>query len=77
EGQKAREGLYIRHLLALWNGGEFTDSFCALHTRLWERVHHENQEQDPQIMMLGTPDTDFPLERAFHLNGPVMRGGRR
>lgn len=75
EAQKAREGLYLRHLLALWKGGAFRDSFCALHRGLYERVRHDNPEQEPQIVMLGTPDPDFPLERAFHLDRPVMRGG--
>ncbi|HEX8433016.1 MAG TPA: caspase family protein, partial [Longimicrobium sp.] len=75
EGQKAREGLYIRHMLDLWNGGNFRDSFCALHWALRERVRHDNPAQEPQIQMLGTADPDFPLERAFHLARPVMRGG--
>jgi hypothetical protein len=75
EGQTAREGLYIRHLLELWQGGAFRDSFCALHWKLCERVRHENHAQEPQIMMLGTPDPAFPLEMAFHLDRPVMRGG--
>lgn len=77
EGQKARDGLYTRHLLTLWDGGAFRDSFCALHWRLSERVRHDNPAQEPQILMFGTPDPDFPLEKAFHLTGPVMRGGRR
>ncbi|HYJ79447.1 MAG TPA: caspase family protein, partial [Longimicrobiaceae bacterium] len=77
EPQTAREGLYLRHLLELWNGGAFRDSFCALHWRLCERVRHENPGQEPQIVMLGTPDLDFPLEMAFHLDRPVMRGGGR
>ncbi len=77
EAQKAREGLYARHLLALWNGGEFRDSFCALHQRLCERVQRDNPVQEPQIAMLGTPDPRFPLEVAFHLDRPVMRGGWR
>ena len=77
EGQKAREGLYVRHLLDLWRGGAFRDSFCALHRALCERVRHDNPQQEPQIMMLGTPDPDFPLEMAFHLDRPVMRGGRQ
>ena len=74
EGQKAREGLYLRHLLELWDGGGFRDSFCALHSRLCERVRHDNSAQEPQILMLGTADPDFPLERAFHLDRPVTRG---
>jgi hypothetical protein len=76
EGHKAREGLYLNHLLELWKGGAFRDSFCALHRRLCESVRHDNPAQEPQIMMLGTPDPDFPLEMAFHLDRPVMRGGR-
>ncbi len=75
EGQKAREGLYLRHLLDLWKGGGFRDSFCALHWSLCERVRHDNPQQEPQIAMLGTPDPGFPLEMAFHLDRPVMRGG--
>jgi hypothetical protein len=76
EAQKAREGVYLRHLLELWSGGAFSDSFCALHGRLCERVRHDNPAQEPQIQMLGTPDSRFPLERAFHLDRPVMRGAR-
>lgn len=75
EAQKAREGLYTRHLLALWKGGEFRDSFCALHERLSVLVRQENPGQEPQILMVGTPDLRFPLEKAFHLTRPVMRGG--
>lgn len=77
EGQTAREGLYIEHLLDLWKGGAFRDSFCAMHWQLCDRVRHDNPAQEPQIMMLGTPDTGFPLEIAFHLDRPVMRGGVR
>ncbi|HYH80229.1 MAG TPA: hypothetical protein VEX86_10535, partial [Longimicrobium sp.] len=77
EGQKAREGLYLRHLLELWKGGAFRDSFCALHWRLCELVRHDNPGQEPQIEMLGTPDPHFPLEMAFHLDRPIMRGGTR
>lgn len=82
EAQKAREGLYVQHLLNLWNGGAFGGSFCALHSRLCEQVQHDNPDQHPQILMLGTPDRHFPLETAFHLvpreggpDRPVMRGG--
>lgn len=83
EGQRAREGLYLRHLLKLWNGGAFRESFCDMHRRLCASVRHENPEQEPQIIMLGTADSDFPLEVAFHLDrqvmrgAPVMRGGMR
>ncbi|MBV9775113.1 MAG: caspase family protein [Gemmatimonadetes bacterium] len=74
EGQKAQEGLYLHHLLNLWDGGAFRDSFWALHKHLCERVQNDNPQQEPQIMMLGTPDPEFPLEMAFHLDRPVMRG---
>ncbi|HEX8694423.1 MAG TPA: caspase family protein [Longimicrobium sp.] len=73
ESRKAQEGLYMRHLLELWEGGAFRDSFFALHRRLCERVRHDNPGQEPQIAMLGTPDPHFPLEVAFHLN-LAMRG---
>jgi hypothetical protein len=75
EAQTAQEGLYTRHLLKLWNGGAFKESFCALHRGLCERVQNDNPAQVPQIMMLGTPDPGFPLKMAFHLDGPVTRGG--
>lgn len=74
EAQKAREGLYLRHLLELWDGGAFRGSFCALHSRLCERVRHDNALQEPQIRMLGTADPQFPLDSAFHLGRPVTRG---
>ncbi|HEY0152213.1 MAG TPA: caspase family protein [Longimicrobium sp.] len=75
EGQRAREGLYLNHLLKLWNGGAFRESFCELHRRLCEAVRHENSAQEPQIIMLGKPDPDFPLQTAFHLDVPVTRTG--
>jgi hypothetical protein len=75
EGQRAREGLYLRHLLKLWSGGAFRESFCELHRQLCAGVRHENPAQDPQIIMLGKADPGFPLEVAFHLDRPVMRGG--
>ncbi|HEX8213247.1 MAG TPA: caspase family protein [Longimicrobium sp.] len=75
EGQRAREGLYLRHLLKLWNGGAFRGSFCELHRQLCETVRHENPAQEPQIIMLGNADPDFPLQTAFHLDVPAMRTG--
>ncbi len=75
EGQRAREGLYLRHLLELWDGGAFSGSFCAMHARLCASVQHENHAQTPQIVMLGAPDPQFPLDIAFHLDRRVMRGG--
>ncbi len=77
EERKAREGLYIGHLLDLWSRGTFDGSFCELHEKLRDRVRHENQDQEPQILMLGTADSAFPKERAFHLERPATRGGGR
>ena len=74
EGQEAAEGLYLNQLLEFWKGGAFSDSFCAMHERVRQRVQHANPTQTPQIVMLGTPDLDFPLEVAFHLLPPLMRG---
>ncbi|HKP76968.1 MAG TPA: caspase family protein, partial [Longimicrobiaceae bacterium] len=74
EQQKAREGLYMQHLLEVWAGGAFRGSFRELHDRVSERVRREAHDQDPQLLMLGAPDPGFPLETAFHLDLPVMRG---
>jgi hypothetical protein len=75
EAQKAQEGLYTRHLLELWSGGAFSETFCALHRRLRERVQHDNPNQEPQLMIMGVDDPEFPMQTAFHLHPPVMRGG--
>jgi hypothetical protein len=77
ETQTAREGLYTRCMLELWSGGEFRESFQVLQQRLRERVQNENPGQEPQMVMLGTPNSGLPLEPAFHLGGAAMRGGMR
>jgi hypothetical protein len=76
EDRHAQEGVYARHLLEVWEGGAFRGSFCDLHRALCERVGCEMQAhpQDPQILMLGAADPSFPLEVAFHLDRPAMRG---
>jgi hypothetical protein len=74
ESQYAREGLYTRHLLEVWDGGRFHGSFRDLHQSVCDRIQSETQEQAPQILMLGAPDPEFPLETAFHLDRQVMRG---
>jgi hypothetical protein len=68
--QKAQEGLYTYHLLRLWEGGVFPGSYCDLHRRVRESVMTERGRQEPQILMLGSPDRDFPLQRAFHVARP-------
>lgn len=75
--QKAKEGLYVRHLLDVWTGGAFRGSFRELHDTVSDRVRRETHDQDPQILMLGAADPGFPLETAFHLDRPVLRGRGR
>jgi hypothetical protein len=72
EDQKAQDGLFTRHLLELWNDGAFTGTFCELYWQVRDRVMTERHSQEPQILMLGSPDLGFPLEPAFHLG----RGSR-
>jgi hypothetical protein len=74
EAQRAREGVYVRHLLKIWDGGAFRGSFYELHLRVSDRVRRETYGQDPQILMLGSADPGFPLEVAFHLDRPVVHG---
>jgi hypothetical protein len=74
EDQHARDGLYTRHLLAVWDGGRFRGSFLDLHRIVRDRVVAETPGQEPQILMLGAADPSFPLEVAFHLDRSVMRG---
>jgi len=73
--QKAKEGVYVKHLLNVWDTGRFPGSFHALHDEVSARVRHDTHGQDPQLLMLGAPDSRFPQQRAFHLDRPVMRGG--
>lgn len=73
EQQPAREGLFTRCLLKVWNDGVFDGSYCDLYRQVRERVMGERYGQEPQILMLGVPDPAFPLQRAFHRT----RGGGR
>lgn len=73
EDQAARDGLYTRALLEIWDGGAFRGSFADLYRHVRERVLTETPAQEPQILMLGAPDPAFPLEVAFHLDRPVTR----
>ena len=77
EQQHAKEGVYVGHLLDVRAGGAFRGSFRELHERVSRLVKGETHDQDPQILMVGTADPGFPLETAFHLDRPVMRGGGR
>jgi metacaspase-1 len=67
--ERAREGLFSRHLLELWDDGTFRGSYCDLHRLLQDSVRSFRIiTQQPEIRMLGTPDPSFPLETAFHLD---------
>jgi hypothetical protein len=65
EQQTAQDGLFSRFLLAEWAGGDFRGSYCDLYERVRQRVMGELVSQEPQILMLGAPDPDFPLMPAF------------
>lgn len=75
EAQKAQEGLFTHHLLDVWGEGTFPGTFCDLYRLVRDRVMVERAtRQEPQILMLGSPDPGFPLERAFHLERRGARG---
>jgi hypothetical protein len=75
EDQKAQDGLFTHHLLDLWDNGAFPGTFCDLHRLVRDRVTTERgPRQEPQILVLGSPDPGFPLERAFHLERRAARG---
>jgi hypothetical protein len=65
EQQTAQDGLFSRFLLAEWAGGDFAGSYCDLYERVRQRVLCEAGSQEPQILMLGAPDPEFPLLPAF------------
>lgn len=68
EQQPAQEGLFTRCLLEVWAGGDFGGSYCRLHEEVKRRVMGTRSDQEPQILMLGAPDPEFPLEPAFRLD---------
>jgi hypothetical protein len=76
EDQVARDGLFTRYLLDVWNDGSFRGSYCDLYRRVRKHLMDEACSQEPQILMLGAPDLAFPMERAFRLpeRAPVTRG---
>lgn len=76
DDQTARDGVFMDELMRVWDDGAFTGSFCDLFDEVRQRVM-ARASHEPQIMMLGASDTAFPLEPAFHLHRPVMRGRLR
>jgi hypothetical protein len=73
ENQKAGDGLYTAKLLEVWDGGEFTGSYCELHAEVSRRVTCDRGCQEPRILMLGAADPGFPLETAFHRSRHALR----
>lgn len=70
--QKARDGLFSCHLLWVWNGGAFRDSYCDLFRRIEERIMADaSNTQRPNIMVLGSGDARMALAPAFRV--PVYR----
>lgn len=80
EEQTARDGLFTRHLLDVWDEGAFRGSYCDLQRQVRDRVRADHCKQEPQIRILGAGDLTLPLETAFHLGHrtagtAVYRGG--
>jgi hypothetical protein len=65
EHQPAEGRLFTDCLLEVWDKGNFPGSYCELYGKVKERVMSRRTSQHPQILMLGTPDPQFPLEPAF------------
>jgi hypothetical protein len=75
--QKAGDGLFSCHLLSVWDGGAFEGSYCELHHRIRERVMGDRNNQEPNIMLLGSADPAFAMEKAFHVRPVVYRSPPR
>jgi hypothetical protein len=67
EDQKAQDGLFTKHLLAVWSDGGFDGSYCGLYHDVRQRVMNEKSDQEPQILILGAADPSFALEPAFRV----------
>jgi hypothetical protein len=52
----------------VWAGGAFRGSFTELFQEVRRRVVAVTSSQEPQILMLGAADADFPRAAAFHLD---------
>lgn len=65
ETRPARAGLFTRCLLGVWAGGTYSGSYRELFDEVKRRVMADNPDQEPQIMMLGAPDPEFPKASAF------------
>lgn len=65
ENQPAQGGLFTECLMKTWAQGGFSGTYCDLYKEVKRKVQHENQRQEPQILMVGKPDPAFPLGPAF------------
>lgn len=65
EVQRAQSGLFTDCLLKVWAGGDFPGSYRELHEEVKRRVMGIKYDQEPQILMMGATDADFPLAPAF------------
>jgi hypothetical protein len=78
ETQQAESGLFTDCLLEVWADGGFSGSYRELYEAVKSRVMRIKSDQEPQILMLGAPDPDFPRAPAFRPQpGPLhSRSGR-
>jgi len=65
ETQPAQGGLFTNSLLEVWGGGDFPGSYRELYEAVKRRVMSIKSDQEPQLLMLGAPDPDFPRAPAF------------
>lgn len=65
ETRPAQAGLFTDCLLEVWAGGAHSGSYRELFDAVKKRVMRINVDQEPQIMMLGAFDPEFPKAPAF------------
>jgi hypothetical protein len=71
--QESEEKLFTDCLLEVWNRGAFAGDYCELFGKVKQKVMDRKPEQRPQILMLGTPDREFPRQPAFRRTGQDVR----
>jgi len=77
ESEPAQDGLFTDCLLEVWAGGSFSGSYRELYEAVKSRVMRTKSDQEPQLLMLGAPDPDFPRAPAFRpRRGMVNSRGR-
>lgn len=81
EHQPAQGGLFTESLLDVWSNGAFHGTYCEFYKEVKSRVMRIKCDQEPQILMLGAADLDFPELPAFRVTpgggGSRWRGGYR